>query len=101
MSVNLHISRYKVGTISVRSAMRKHEALSCYGGLMVNPDFGPIFDLMKRTRANFKSTLRKCRSGNDKRTADSLASKFLNKIEKLFGVILEKLMSRTLQYLVL
>ena len=39
---------------------------------------------MKRTRANFKSTLRKCKLGNDKRIADSLASTFLNKDCKAF-----------------
>ena len=65
------------------------------------PRFGPIFDLLQRTRANFKSTLRKCISGNDNRTADSLATKFLNKDFKRFVVILENIMSRTLQYLVL
>ena len=102
MSVNLHIRRrYKVGSNYVRP--NHEEARSAFLLWRYNgkPRFGPIFDLLQRTRANFKSTLRKCISGNDNRTADSLATKFLNKDFKRFVVILEKIMSRTLQYLVL
>ena len=43
------------------------------------PCFGPIYDIMKTSRARFKYCLRYCKSVENKARADSLANKFLLK----------------------
>ena len=45
---------------------------------------GPIYELMKTTRAQFKLLLRQCRSDENRHTADSLAKKLLSKDTKAF-----------------
>ena len=50
------------------------------------PKHGPIFDLMKTSRALFKKALRACKSSEKRCTSDSLANKLLKKIVKSFGV---------------
>ena len=43
------------------------------------PRFGPLCDLMKRTRARFKQRLRFCKSNDDRVRADALANKLLKR----------------------
>lgn len=55
-----------------------------------SPKFGPIFDLMKRTRALFKLTLRECKLNKKHIIADSLAKKYLLKDRKSFWSVIQK-----------
>lgn len=48
------------------------------------PRTGPIFDLMKTSRANFKCSLRLCKSIESRAQADALARKFLCKDSTTF-----------------
>ena len=48
------------------------------------PRSGPIFDAMRRTRAQFKYALRYCKSVEDQARADSLASKMSNLTDNEF-----------------
>ena len=43
------------------------------------PTHGPIFDIMKRSRACFKYVLRQCTSNDNKTKANNLAMKLMNK----------------------
>ena len=49
-----------------------------------SPRTGYAFQLMAQTRAQFKRTLRKCKRDDEKKTADSLATKLINKDTKDF-----------------
>jgi exonuclease III len=55
------------------------------------PRFGPVCDLMNKTRARFKYCLRYCKSVEDKAKADAIAKKFLNKDCKNFWKDIKKL----------
>jgi hypothetical protein len=49
-----------------------------------SPRFGPHYEVMRRTRAQFKYALRQCKSNHDKAIADSLANRLLHKDSKTF-----------------
>ena len=49
-----------------------------------SPRTGTSFELMRKTRAQFKRALRQCRSDKDRQSADALATKLLNKESKDF-----------------
>jgi exonuclease III len=55
------------------------------------PRFGPICNLMNKTRARFKHCLRYCRSIEDKARADAIARKFLLKDNVSFWKDVKKL----------
>ena len=54
------------------------------------PRQGPMFDLMKKSRARFKRCLRQCRRAEDKAKADSLARKLILKDDKNFWKDIKK-----------
>ena len=56
-----------------------------------SPRHGPIFDLMKSTRAHFKLTLRQCKSMDKRKRADVLARKLLTKDTKVFWSEIKKI----------
>jgi len=56
-----------------------------------NPKHGPVFEHMKKTRCTFKLIFRKCKSGQLKKSADVLASKFLSKDTKSFWKDIKKI----------
>ncbi len=58
-----------------------------------SPRHGPLYDTMRRTRSQFKLLLRKCKSGQLKKSSDSLAIKFLSKDCKSFWKDVKKLTS--------
>ena len=54
---------------------------------------GPVFDLMKTTRARFKYALRYCKSIETRAKADALANKLLLKDDNMFWKDVKKLCS--------
>ena len=58
-----------------------------------SPRYGVVFDLMKKTRAQFKRTLRRCKSNDNKAIADSLARNLLTKDCKQFWSEIQKINS--------
>ena len=56
-----------------------------------SPRYGPMFEIMKRTRAHFKLTLRHCKSMEKRKTADILAKKLLCKDSKAFWSEIKKI----------
>eukprot|EP00918_Siedleckia_nematoides_P057133 GHVU01124629.1.p1 GENE.GHVU01124629.1~~GHVU01124629.1.p1 ORF type:complete len:121 (+),score=10.76 GHVU01124629.1:310-672(+) len=55
-----------------------------------SPKYGPIFDIMKQSRALFKLTLRQCKSNKNNVIADTLAKRYLLKDSKAFWSIIQK-----------
>jgi len=55
--------------------------LWCING---RPRFGPIYQLMRVKRAQFKSIIRQCKLSSEKRESDALAQKLLNSNNKCF-----------------
>jgi hypothetical protein len=45
---------------------------------------GPIFELLSKSKAVFKSVLRKCKNNQDKHVDDAIARKFILKDSKSF-----------------
>lgn len=59
--------------------------------LSSKPKFGPVFDLMKTTRARFKYALRYCKSMESRARADALAKKLLTKDDVSFWKEVKKI----------
>ena len=57
------------------------------------PRYGPIYQIMKNTRAQFKLILRKCKNKDLASTSDSLANKLLSKDTKSFWREIKKVKS--------
>ena len=59
------------------------------------PRFGPVFEIMRRSRSNFKSALRKCKDLASQKQADNLASKLINSKDKDFWREIKKVNSQS------
>ena len=64
-----------VGMILLVSPIRQLESPSSSGGLLEVPRHGPLFDIMKTKRAEFKRRKRLCEKNAETLKADRLASK--------------------------
>ena len=58
---------------------------------MNKPRFGPVFDIMRRSRAQFKQTLRQCKAQEKQLVADSVARNLMAKDTKAFWKEIQKI----------
>jgi len=76
--------------ICKESHMQAREAF-LYWRSFNKPKQGPIFDIMKRSRAHFKQTLRQCKAQEKRNIADSLAKKLLTRDSRDFWKEIKKI----------